>query len=63
VTPHVFVYDGDMILRYSGAPDADHGDRSLQADWLREALDAVLAGEEPPRAQTEAEGCSIKWRE
>jgi peroxiredoxin len=62
VTPHVFVYDGDMRLRYSGAPDADHGNRSLRADWLREALDAVLAGDDPPRPQTEAEGCSIKWR-
>lgn len=63
VTPHVFVYGPEMRLRYSGAPDADHGDRSLRADWLREALDAVLAGGEPARAQTEAEGCSIKWRE
>ena len=63
VTPHVFLYGPDMRLRYSGAPDADYQDRSLRADWLREALDAVLAGEEPPRAQTEAEGCSIKWRD
>ena len=63
VTPHVFVYGPDMRLMYSGAPDADHDDRSLNAEWLREALDAVLAGEEPPRRQTDAEGCSIKWRE
>jgi peroxiredoxin len=63
VTPHVFVYGPDMRLAYSGAPDADCDDRSLDAEWLRGALDAVLAGEDPPRAQTEAEGCSIKWRE
>ena len=63
VTPHVFVYGPDMRLAYSGAPDADHDDRSLNAEWLRAALDAVLSGEEPPQPQTEAEGCSIKWRD
>lgn len=26
------------------------------------ALDAVLAGEEPERAETRPVGCSIKWR-
>lgn len=63
VTPHVFVYDTEGRLAYSGAPDVDHRDRSLNAEWLREALDAVLAGTDPPQAQTDAEGCSIKWRE
>jgi hypothetical protein len=32
------------------------------AAWLREALDAVLAGEEPARAETEPVGCSVKWK-
>ena len=63
VTPHVFVYGPDMRLAYSGAPDSDHRDRSLNAEWLREALDAILEGEAPARPQTEAEGCSIKWRD
>jgi hypothetical protein len=48
-------------VRYAGAPDADHRDPSLDAVWLREALDAVLAGEEPVRAETEPVGCSVKW--
>ena len=52
VTPHVFLLDADGLLRYRGAPDADHGDPSLDARWLRAALDAVLDGartRQPPR--------------
>jgi peroxiredoxin len=62
VTPHVYVFDSDLRLAYEGAPDADHRDPSLDAAWLREALDHVLAGREPERAETEPVGCSIKWR-
>ena len=47
VTPHVYVVDASGVIRYEGAPDADHMDPSLDAGWLREALDAVLAGERP----------------
>jgi peroxiredoxin len=61
-TPHVFVIDAEGVVRYAGAPDADHRDPSLEAAWLREALDAVLAGEEPARPETEPVGCSVKWR-
>lgn len=62
-TPDVFVLDGAGILRYRGAPDGDYRDEQQNAAWLREALGAVLAGEEPARAETEPVGCSIKWRE
>jgi len=60
-TPDVFVLDAERTLRYRGAPDADHGDESQGAAWLREALDAVIAGEEPARAETEPVGCGVKW--
>ncbi|HEU0024774.1 MAG TPA: thioredoxin family protein [Thermoleophilaceae bacterium] len=62
-TPDVFVLDAEGRLRYRGAPDADYGDPGQNAAWLREALDAVLAGEEPPQAETEPVGCSVKWRQ
>ncbi len=61
-TPHVFVLDAELRLRYEGAPDADYEDPSLDAQWLREALDAVLAGQEPEPAQTPAVGCGVKWK-
>jgi hypothetical protein len=50
------------VLRYRGAPDADYDDPGLKAAWLRGALDAVMAGERPPRAETKPVGCSIKWK-
>lgn len=62
ITPDIFVLDGDGILRYRGAPDADHVDPSQDAAWLRGALDAVLDGRTPDPAETAPVGCSIKWR-
>jgi hypothetical protein len=61
-TPHVFVLDADREVRYEGAPDEDYEDESREAEWVREALDAILAGENVPRPRTEAVGCTIKWR-
>ena len=60
-TPDVFVTDAGGVV-YRGAPDADHGDPALNASWLRDALDDVLAGRPVARAQTTPVGCSIKWR-
>jgi peroxiredoxin len=61
-TPDLFVVDSTGALRYRGAPDADHGDPSLNAGWLREALDSVLAGEDVARPETNPVGCSVKWK-
>ncbi len=61
-TPDVFALDSNGVLRYRGAPDADHGDPSLKASWLRQALDQLLAGEEVARPETEPVGCSVKWK-
>ena len=61
-TPDVFVLDAAGVLRYRGAPDSDHDDPSLRAQWLRDALDSVLVGAVPERASTKPVGCSIKWK-
>jgi peroxiredoxin len=61
-TPDVFVIDSEGTLRYRGAPDSDYDDPSQNAAWLRGALDAVLAGEDPNPAETKPVGCSIKWK-
>ena len=60
-TPDVFVLDGAGRLAYRGAPDADHDDPSLDAEWLRTALDDVLAGRGGRARADGAVGCSIKW--
>lgn len=63
VTPDVFVVDGTGAIRYHGAPDADHDRPDLGAEWLRAALDDVLAGRPVARPSTQPRGCSIKWVE
>ena len=62
-TPDVFVLDAERTLQYRGAPDSDYDDPSANAQWLRDALDAVLAGTAPSVAETKPVGCSIKWRQ
>jgi len=62
VTPHLYVLDSELRIRYEGAPDPDHMDPGQDAVWLREALDAVLVGTAPARAATDPVGCSIKWK-
>jgi len=65
VTPHIFVFDGDLILRYRGAID-DNPDREPRPvkDYLRDALDAILTGNLSAisASSTRAMGCSVKWR-
>ncbi len=62
-TPEIFLFDGDGVLRYHGAPDDNYEDPdAVQATYFRDALDAVLAGEAPTTAQTPPKGCTIKWK-
>src|SRR5664280_2823919 len=60
-TPHVFVFDAARKLRYVGAIDDSERVENVTKHYLRDALDALLAGKEPPVAQTRAIGCSVKW--
>jgi hypothetical protein len=61
-TPEVFLFDADHRLAYHGAPDSDYDDAETAEPWLRDALDAVLAGQEPSRAETPPVGCTVKWK-
>ena len=61
-TPEIFLFDGDLKLRYHGAPDDNHDVTQASEPYLRNALDAVLAGNAPPVAETPAVGCTIKWK-
>lgn len=62
-TPEVFLFDGDEKLAYHGAVDDNYDDPdAVQEAYLRDAIEAVLAGEEPPTSQTSPVGCSIKWK-
>jgi peroxiredoxin len=61
-TPEVFVYDRDRRLVYHGAIDDNRDETAVSQQYLRDALDAVLGGDEPAVAETPAVGCSVKWR-
>jgi peroxiredoxin len=61
-TPEVFVFDGKRLLRYHGAIDDSHDDRSVTTRYLQDALDALLDGRQPPVAETPPVGCSMKWK-
>jgi hypothetical protein len=62
-TPEVFVFDRDRQLVYHGAIDDSRDDRAVSRHYLRDALDATLAGAAPPLTDTTPVGCTIKWHE
>ena len=61
VTPHAFVFDAARKLRYVGAIDDSERIQHVTKHYLRDAIDALLAGNEPAVAQTKVVGCSTKW--
>jgi peroxiredoxin len=61
-TPEVFVFDRDRRLRYHGAIDDSRDEGAVSQRYLRDALEAVLAGREPEVTDTPAVGCTVKWR-
>lgn len=65
-TPHMFVIDKDGILVYAGAIDdrasSNHDPRKAR-NYVREAVNKLLAGEKPEVAQTRPYGCSVKYAE
>jgi peroxiredoxin len=62
-TPEVFVFDAGRRLVYHGAPDDNYEEPAqVTAAYLRDALDAVLAGRPVPVAETAPRGCTIKWK-
>lgn len=60
VTPEVFLFDKDNKLVYRGAIDNDRAGDNITANYLRDAVDAVVAGKTVAKAETKGFGCSIK---
>jgi peroxiredoxin len=62
-TPEVFLFDAARTLRYHGAIDDNYESAdAVRQHYLRDALDAVLAGQAPALTDTPPVGCTIKWR-
>lgn len=62
-TPHVYVVqkvDEGMKLVYVGAIDDNRKPDEVKETYLSNALDALIAGNDPSPAVTKAFGCSVK---
>jgi peroxiredoxin len=61
-TPHVYVFDADRTLRYTGRFD-DQEVKPVKSHDTINAIDALLAGKSVPVETTRVFGCSTKWAE
>lgn len=62
VTPEAFLFDKAGQLVYHGTIDDNHKDPDqVAAHFLKDALEAVVAGKEIANKETKAIGCGIKF--
>jgi peroxiredoxin len=60
-TPHAFVFDAERKLRYVGRLDGSEKPGTANAEDLRQAIDAILSGNQVENPVTKSFGCSTKW--
>ena len=64
-TPHMYVIDGDGVLRYNGAidsmPSADASDIPASTQFVEAALGDLAANRAVARGVTQPYGCSVKY--
>lgn len=61
VTPHVYVIDGEGVLRYQGAFDSDRNGTD-GTNYALEAVTAIEKGEAPSTTTTRPWGCGVKYK-
>ena len=65
VTPHMYIIDAKGTLVYKGGidsiPSSSPGDIPKAKQYVRAALDEVLAGKPIAEASTQAYGCTLKY--
>ena len=63
-TPHVFIFDKERKLRYSGRiDDTEKPTKTPTNQDTRKAIDELLQNQPVTTATTKVFGCSIKWAE
>ena len=66
-TPHMFVIDAKGNIAYMGAiddkPTPDPQSLKGADNYVRDAIDALLAGKPVAVASTQSYGCSVKYAE
>jgi hypothetical protein len=58
-TPTVFVFDGQRKLVYQGAIDDHRDPNAVEEHYVRDAVEATLAGKKSPHTETRPIGCLI----
>jgi len=65
-TPHMIVIDKNGVVAYNGAiddkPSTDDDPRKAR-NYVREAIDQLLAGQKPKVTSTKPYGCGVKYAE
>jgi peroxiredoxin len=61
VTPHVFLLDDERKLAFVGPVDDSQDETKIKHRYLRDAIDAVLAGKQPPATEVKPFGCGIAY--
>jgi len=60
-TPHMYVIDTKGVLRYAGAIDDGDPSQKGATNYVRQALDEILAGKPVSVSSSKAFGCSVKY--
>ena len=60
-TPHIFVFDKERKLQYTGAVDNSEDPSKIKKSFVRDAIDAMLDGREITIKKMKTFGCTIKW--
>lgn len=60
-TPHVFIFDDQRSLRYSGRIDDGEKPGTAKTHDTKNAIEALLNNKPVPVEKTKTFGCSIKW--
>ncbi|WP_018935887.1 thioredoxin family protein [Thioalkalivibrio sp. ALJ24] len=63
-TPDLYLFDADRKLYYRGQFDSTRpgSDQPVTGEDLRNATEALLAGQPAPEPQHPSLGCNIKWK-
>jgi peroxiredoxin len=61
-TPQFFVLDKDRTIRYMGSLDDDMNPSKATKTYLRDAVDALLAGTEIAVQETQPKGCGVQYK-
>ncbi len=61
-TPQFFVLDKERKIRYTGTLDDSQREENVKATYLKDAVDALLAGKSPATEESRPQGCGIQYK-